>query len=179
LKDDWTLERDIDIALNGTSASDPTTNSYIRLLDAHIIRAGTYGGANEGTITLRGASDQKVFGKFAVQDEHGVGQIMASMFTIPAGMTGYFLGGTVYVDAAQPATVRVNRRIDAHLVTAPFGAASQYVPAFGVEGPFAIPMKGPSSPIPEKTDLWASAKGDSANSRVSIEYELLLVENPV
>jgi len=180
LNENWELIKDIDVQLQGLSASAQTTEQFIRVLDARVIQVGSYGASNKGTLTIRGADGSTLFGKIGVSpDGEGTGQLLSSAFTIPANWTGFFLGGTVYVAAAKPASVEVKQRLSADVVSSPFGGMSYWVTAFGIEGPFAIPMKGPSSPIPSKTDLWAAAKGDSVTSKISIEYELLLVANSV
>ncbi len=167
------VDAEEDITTNGTSASTVTTITFIRVFRALVKTVGVYTAANTAAITVEngaGGTDLITIGA-------GEGQTETSEFTIPAGKTAYLTHFDVTVDATKPADAKMYQRQNADDVSAPFTGKRLIAGVFQLEGESTDDF-GSYVIFPAKTDLWWEATaGAGAASEVSIDYDLILVDD--
>ena len=163
------------ISLAGTSASSVSTNTYQRVYRMYIadLRAGAYGAANTADIVLENGTGGTDLIKIAA----GEGQTQYGAYTISAGKTGYVQMAFVKADAAKAADFRVFTRTPFNDNTTPFGPKRLRLYFDGVLG--YMPLRDVTSIItlPELTDIWVEARGGGANTEVSIDFNIVEVDN--
>jgi hypothetical protein len=161
------------IATNGALASTVTTATFLRPQRAWVSAVGTYGVSNAAAITIESGTG----GTDLLQIAIGEGQTQFGAYSIPAGKTGYLLGGLFTVDSNARADVRMFQRQNLDDTSAPMSAARIVNSYVGVIGEQAFGGAGPRGVFPEKTDVWAEAKGSAGASSVAVDFEILLVDN--
>ncbi len=162
------------VATAGAAASDATTATFWRVHRAWVSSAGTYGAANTGAIVIEDSGSGADFCTIAA----GEGQTQYAGFTIPTGKTGYLLSVHVTVDSNKTANVRCFTREDYDTVAAPMSPKQLKLFWDGIQAPgFVYRPEGPEFSLAAETDIWFEAYGDGAASAVSVDFELLLVDN--
>jgi len=160
------------IATNGAGASVTTTTFFWRIHRAWVSDIGTYGAANTAAVTIEdsaGDNDMILIGT----DE---GQTQYTAWTVPESRTAYLLSLHVTVDAQKPADIRVFTRDDIDAVSS--GMKSKRLKLYfdGISGSFVYRPVGPDTNINQKSDIWVEAQGSGAQTEVSCDFELLVVE---
>lgn len=169
------VESSEDIVTSGSSASLVTATSFWRIYRVNTSQAGTYNGANSGNITIEtagGDSDRIV----AITDE---GQTQHGAYTIPTGKTGYLLSMQVTADGVKAADFRLFTRENFNNVQPPFSSKRLKLYFDGIIGQAGYLTSSPTIVIPELSDVWVDSRGGGANTEVSINFEILLINNPV
>jgi len=163
------------IELAGASASAVTTASFWRVYRVYITdgRAGTYGGANTDDIVIENGAG----GTDLITILAGEGQSQYAAYAIPLGKTGYLMSITLTADSTKAADFRMYTRSGLTDFTTPFqpkrlkrfwdgvGEAIHYHPASPIISMSAL------------TDIWFEAQGSGAVSEVSVDFEILLVDD--
>ena len=160
------------LTLAGTSASSPTTTTFIRVFRVYGTSNGTYTGANTALITVETTGDVTV-----ASITLGEGESQLGLYTIPAGKTGYLrrVAAEVTATASKTATITLWQRRNADDVATPFYPKRLVVKYSSVTGEvFDDHHAWPS--FPEKTDIWFSAIGE-ATTAVDVEMDLFLVDD--
>jgi len=163
------------VATAGASASAATTLTFWRVHRAWVSATGTYGAANLGAITIEdsaGAADQIIIAA-------AEGQSQFAAYTIPEGYTGYMISVSVTVDSNKVANIRCFAREAFDTVAAPMQAPRIKFHWDGVVGAFNFQPVGPTSFLPEKTDVWFEAYGDGGAIEASVDFEILLVKDGI
>lgn len=170
------------IETNGTSESSGTVDGVLRLLRAYVSRSGTYAsqsaGSQNGTITIRVESAGDTWATIPEIGTTGfaVGQSLIGCYTVPAGKTAYILSSMVTVDTNKTANLYFFKREDADDIVAPYSGCMRVQNIYtGLSGLSEIIYLTNES-FPEKTDIGFMAIA-SATSDVSVEFELLLIDN--
>jgi len=162
------------VATAGAGASAATTASFWRVHRAWVSAAGTYTSANTGVVTIEdsgGGADFLTIGA----DE---GQSQYAGWTTPTGKTAYLLSVHVTVDSNKTTNIRLFTRLNIDDVAAPMNAKRLKLFWDGVQAPGMVYKPyGPELSFPEKSDLWVEAYGDGAVSQVSVDFELLVVDD--
>lgn len=156
-----------------------TTKLFIRVYRMVVTQVGTYHGANIGTITATFSSTTDVAAVIGLNpDGLGVGQTQMSHFTVPAATKAYLLSVHQHVDTAKMATITMFQMPNADDVVAPFTGAARRVLTFaGLKDESPLLPRSPLKFVAQ-TDLWFRAEAvDTVNTAVSVDYELLLVED--
>ncbi len=162
-----------EITLAGASASSATTASFWRVHRAWVSESGAYGAANTGNIVFEdsgGAADH-------IMIAAGEGQSQYASYTIPTGKTGYLLSLHGSVDAAKPADIKVYTRTNFDDTTTPYTAPRLKLYYDGVKGFLPYTPLSPELTLAAKTDIWVNAIGDGNDTSVSIDFEILLVDD--
>ncbi len=153
------------ITLSGTAAS-TTSNAFLRVETAYVTTAGGTD-ANTGALTCTNVSADTVFTIPANQ-----GRTTLGVYTVPAGKTAYMTTMIITVSRLAAATVDVD-------IMAREGGVNPFV----LRGEFASSV-GESqalfqSPIvfTEKTDIRMDATSTSANTQVSVSFDICLLDN--
>jgi len=162
------------VATAGASASSATSTTFIRVNRFYVSAVGTYGVANTAIVTLENGGGGTDLGIIGVEE----GQSQTCHYTIPLAKTGYLLGATLSVDAAKAADIRMFHRLDILDTSAPMGAKRLKLYFDGIQGEFVFTPQSPSNAIVALTDVWWEAEGGGgAAAEVSVDFEILLVDN--
>lgn len=166
------VEQEEDVDLDGTDTV-TTDGTYIRLIRAFITSAGVYTGTNEGDITIRvtgGGDIQAVM-------EGGDGQTHRTHFTTSATQTGYIRDIEITVDSNKTSSIFLFKRENANDVTGPAYTAKRTMHTWqGVVVPLSIPIIA-NHKLPPMTDVWFEGSASGANSTISVDYALHLIES--
>ena len=160
------------ITTSGAGASAYTTTSFWRTYRAFVSSVGTYGVNNTGDLTIENAADD------ALIITAGEGQTQHGAYTIPIGKVGYLLTVDIDTDATKRADFRLFVRKNFNDVAAPMSPSQVKLHWDGVLGPISYRPRSPSIIIPALSDVWIEAEGDGANTDVSVDFEILLIDDP-
>lgn len=161
------------VATAGAAASSATTASFWRVHRAWVSSAGAYTGANTANVVIEdsgGAADM-------LQIDAGVGQSQYAGWSVPTGKTAYLLSADITVDGNKRANIRCFTRAAYDTVAAPFQAKRLKRYWAGVIGSLHYDPMGPAITIPEKSDFWFEGYGDGAVSSISVDFELLVIDD--
>ena len=156
----------------GTTASDSTTNTYIRIFRASVEDAGAYGVTNIGKIDVIEDGGSSIQASIAA----GSGQSQGTHYTIPSGKTGYIKRISISVDSGKDVDIEVLRRSGADITVAPTKAWKSLHHWHGIASPVEEIFYH-SLAIEEKTDIRIKAQGNGAVAKVEADYDVILVDN--
>lgn len=165
-----------DITMDGTTASAATSTSFFRVNRVYVKTMGTYGGSNEGTITVRVSGA----GSTQAQIEIGKGQTEMAMYSVPTGKTAYINTLWFNADSTRSVACELYQYTGIDDVTTPFVGAKRKL--WGQESVTAgthlerviedrFVIAGPADLVWETT---AAAGGSAA---VEAGFDLILVTN--
>lgn len=179
LDSDWNFVSEV-LSMNGTSATDPTSSTAIRLLYAEVVTAGS-SAANEGTITIRGEGGGATFGTVPV----GVGVTQQAIFSVPRAHKAVVHSLHIRTDATAagtPGRIAVLARKGAD-GAAPVVSRILDRPIITETDPVNERFEPGSIVLPEKTDIWcrtiAGASDDTAMASFEIELFCLQTGTPI
>lgn len=161
------------IATAGASASANTSASFWRIHRAWVSAAGTYGAANTAAVVIENSAGGTDLIKINIEE----GQTQFAAWTVPAGKTAYLLAAIIHVDASKAADLAFYMRSDIDDTTAPLKSKRLILYIDGIVGGHTHKPRSPSEGFPEKTDLWWEAEGSGAQTEVSVDFELLVVDD--
>jgi hypothetical protein len=166
------------IVTSGAGVSLPTTARFWRVYRSYVAdgAVGTYGGSNVGNIIIEdsGGADN------IIQISEDEGQSQHGAYSIPAGRTGYLLTVHLTTDASKAADFRLFTREDFTNVLSSMSPKRLRLYWDGILGHVdAYIPHSPGISLPALTDVWIEAEGGGANTEVSVDFEILLVDNPV
>jgi len=163
------------VATAGESASANTSATFWRVHRAWVSAAGTYTAANTAAIVIEDSGGGADFMTIGVEE----GQSQYTGWTTPINKTAYLLSLHISVDSAtnKEADVRIFTRENIDDVSAPMSSKRLKLFFDGIEGGYRYYPKGPEFIINAKADLWAEARGDTNNTQVSVDFELLVVDD--
>ncbi len=167
------------VATAGASASTATSTvggngKFIRVFRAYVSKVGSYTApVNTAAVIIEdggGVADR-------IQIAIAEGQTQHAMFTIPLGVTGYIHRISVTADGVKAADFRVFKRLDMLKTSTPFGAQRIMLHFNGILGHMSHQIAGALDPLPALTDIWVEGFGGGAQTEVSADFEILLVDN--
>ncbi len=179
LSTDW-LEVSEVVVLNGTTAV-TLANQYFRVYRMYVEDSGTYATvttpSHNSTITLRVGGAGATWATFGSESSYGLAQTEVAAYTIPAGKTGYLVNKFVSVEGNKNISVFMTVRTAADTVAAPFSAARTKELDRELSG-----ILDKSDEVPEllgagPTDVFFCAKTNAGTSGVSIEFDILLIDD--
>ncbi len=162
------------IVTSGANASLLTTNNFWRIYRAHVLTVGTYTGSNVGDIVIEdsdGNNDMLTITAEEGQTQHGA-------FSIPLGKTGYLISVTPESDSSKAADFRVFIRENFNVTSGNISPKRLVLYFDGVLGQFSSNKATPNIKLNSLTDIWVEAEGGGANTEVSIDFEILLIDDP-
>jgi hypothetical protein len=157
---------------SGTGVSQPTSGSFWRVYRAGVVDVGTYGAANIDDIVIEnsnGSSDRLEI----TADE---GQTQHCAYSIPSGSIGYLMSMHAHVDGGKAADIRVFSRENLNVVISPMTSKRLKLYYDGVLGTIDYLPDAPNIILPPLTDVWVEARGGGANTEVSVDMEILIIE---
>lgn len=161
------------ITTAGASASSATSTSFWRIHRAWVSAVGTYDGANIDAVTIENSGGGTDLIEIGGAEK---GQTQFTAWSVPIGKTAYWLTMHIEVDANKSANVRVYTRQDFDITVAPM-KSKRLRSFFAVKGDFRYAPKGPEFALPGKSDFWVEAAGDGAACAVTVNFELLVVDD--
>jgi hypothetical protein len=153
------------VDMDGTTTV-TTTQTFLRVFRMSVETAGTSGN-NVGTITVTytGGSD------VAATITAGNGQTLMTLYTIPAGYTGYLLSMNISSGKDQEMEFKFIQRDNSVA-----NAAFQTKQFLDVRGGQTTVIFNAINVIPQKSDIYVSGKASSTSS-ASASFDLLLVQD--
>ena len=153
------------VDMDGTTTV-TTTQTFLRVFRMSVETAGSSGN-NEGTITVTytGGSD------VAATISAGNGQTLMTLYTIPAGYTGYLLSINISSGKDQEMDFKFIQRINEGS-----NGGFQTKQFLNVRGGQSTVIFNAINIIPQKSDIYVSGKGSSTSS-ASASFDLLLVQD--
>lgn len=169
------------VTMNGTTAV-AITGTWIRLLRATVIESGTYAsqsaGSHAGTITVRVSGAGATWATIGLTTgSFPMGQTEIGAYTIPAGKTGYLLSKHVSIESTKTPNVLWFRRENADDVSAPYDAMRLFQRHVGAADEISYSPHAPILVLPEKTDVGAMGYVSTGTAAISIDFQILLVDN--
>jgi len=161
------------IATAGGSASSATTASFWRVHRMWVSSAGTYEGNNTGDVVIENSAG----GTDIITMSAGDGQTLDAVWTVPIGKTAYLISAHITVDATKPADVRIYTRENMDDTSVPVTAKRLKKHFIGLETPYVYRPSGANTSVNAKGDIWAEARGGGAASAVSVDFELLIIDD--
>jgi hypothetical protein len=170
--DETGAEAQEEVVTNGVANSAYTTTTFIRVFRAYVTDVGTYGGTNAGAITIRanGGIDMVIIG-------NAIGQTLHGMYTIPLGKTGHLLSVTLTVESLKPVSIIMFTREDILDTTLPVTGKRTKLFWNGLENNFSYNPDSPKIVLPPLTDIWFEGRAAVAGAGVSVDFEILLVDD--
>lgn len=161
------------ITTNGASASTATSTAFLRLFRAYVSSAGTYGSANTAAITIEDSGSAADLITILAEE----GQSFYAGYSVPLGKTAYLLSAVVSVDATQNANIRLRKRDSLTSISSAIEANRIQLQWQGL--PAGLHYYAPRSPLAfdALTDVWWEAQGGAGTTKVSVDFELLLVDD--
>jgi hypothetical protein len=175
--DETLAEVQEDIATSGANVSLPTIASFWRVYRAYISDngVGTYGAANTDDIIIEDSGGANEMIKIAADE----GQSQHGAYAVPIGKTGYLLSVQLTADAGKAADFRLFTRENLTDVSAPMSPRRLRLFWDGILGHIdADTSRAPSIMLPALTDIWIEARGGGGGTEVSVDFEILLVDDP-
>lgn len=168
------LEVSETITTSGANASLLTATSFWRIYRAYVSSVGIYGEANTGDITIEdsdGINDMLII----TADE---GQTQHAAHSIPLNKTGYLLSVNMTADAAKAADFRMFVRNNFTNTVSPISSKQLKLYWDGVLGHVNYGPVAPGLTLSALSDIWIESRGGGANTEVSVDFEILLRDNP-
>lgn len=153
------VSEEVTLAGAGTAT---TTQTFIRVFRAFV------SGSQEPTATLNITNGGTTYARITL----GQNQTLMSVWTVPAGYTAYFLGGSVSLG-----TANINQYLTARLVARLSGGVFRTQQKVTLqEGSFQQKYEIPLV-FPEKTDIEARAVSSGSNNAVAATFDILYIKN--
>jgi hypothetical protein len=108
----------------------------------------------------------------------GEGQTQHGAYTIPLGKVGYLMSVDLDADAGKAADFRLFVRGDFNDVSAPMHPKQLKLYWDGVLGQVNYRPKSPGIILNALSDIWIEARGGGAGTQVSVDFEILLIDDP-
>lgn len=160
------------ISTGGTGGGTSSTQQFLRIYRALVKTAGSTG-TNEGDILVKAGSTTVIsIGTHgAGVNKEGFGQSQTSVYTIPAGKTGYLtqwsVGSSVYNSGIQ-AYLLVSEPEDGKVLRT---KDIMFLNNYSIKD-YKVPLR-----VPEKTDIEVRAFDNATGIPVSTSYNIILVDN--
>lgn len=168
-----------DIAMAGTVASAATPPTFFRTNGTFVKFAGTYGGANAGTITIREAGGGNTQAKIVYRNDLSLslGQTQIGRHTVPAGKTAFISAYQITVQAQKVVTFFLWQRQNADVIIAPFAPRCLVDQLDGISDRFTSSILTPLGPFPEKSDLWWMGVADTGMvAKATVSFQIVQVQ---
>jgi len=160
------------ISTGGTGGGNVSSQEFLRIFRAAVKTAGSTG-TNDGNITIEaGATTVISIGTHGTGvNKEGFGQSQTSVYTVPAGKTGYItqwsVGSSVYNSGVQ-AYLLVSEPEDGKVLRT---KDIMFLNNYSIKD-YKVPLR-----VLEKTDIEVRAYDTSTGIPVSTSYNVILVDN--
>ncbi|UCG02424.1 MAG: hypothetical protein JSW11_00230 [Candidatus Heimdallarchaeota archaeon] len=168
------IETTENIVTSGENTSLSTTNRFWRIYRAYVSCVGTYWGANDDDIILE--DEDSINDMLTIKA--GEGQTQHGAYSIANNRKGYLSSIHITSDALKAADFRLFIRDSFNQTTPP--VCSKRIKLFfdGILGSFIYKPVSPGLILNPLSDIWVEARGAGAGTEVSVDFEILLVNDP-
>lgn len=160
------------IATAGADASAFTETSFWRVYRAYVSSVGTYGGNNTEDIVVEHSESTPIIDILAEE-----GQSQHGAYTIPIGKTGYLLSMSLEADSNKAADFRIFTREKFNVTTAPMIPKRLRLYFDGILGQETLSPPSPILVLSALTNIWIEAEGGGGATEVSVDFEILLIDD--
>lgn len=165
------------LATAGTSASAPTAQTFIRLLDANVVASGTYASqsaaSHAGNITIEAAAGGADWALIS-DGSFPRGDTEVGAYTVPKGRSAYVQAVRLASDADKKANIILFKRSGILEAAAPYSGMSLVAEFPAVSGSVAIDYDPPLA-FPELTDFGFMASVSSSTVDVTVAFDVIEV----
>ena len=161
------------ITTAGAGASSATSAAFWRPYRLIVTAVGTYTAANTDDIVVENAAG----GTDLIMIAAGKGRSQYGRYSVPTGKTAYLLSVHVTVDSGKAANIRMCTRESLTDTSAPVKSVNLRLYWDHITGTFTYVPRSPTFALPALSDIWMEAWGDGAASEVTVDFELLLVDD--
>lgn len=157
------------VILSGSSASAPTTGSFLRVNRAFVSKVGTYGSTNVGDVLVE-TTDA---GLVVANIEGGIGQTQLGHYSVPSGMTAYIAVIRLRYSSNKQGNILMYQRQGAEVVVAPFNPnrVLQTWTEFAGE---SFNLLESMMRIPACSDVWFEAQAISSAGALDVSFDIVL-----
>lgn len=153
------VSQEVTLAGAGTAT---TTQTFLRVFRAYV------SGSQEPTGNLNITNGGTTYARITLGDN----QTLMSVWTVPAGYTGYILNGTISVGTANG-----NQYVTGRLIARQFGGVFRTQAKVDIANnlinyPFELPLE-----LPEKTDIEVRAVSSGTNNAVAATFTIVYIKN--
>ncbi len=168
-------------ATDGTIAQ-AVTGTWMRVYRAYVTDTGSYGtstvGSHQGVIDLQGTGAGVLWARLDTHGGFPLGQSQIAAGTVPKGKTAYIGNLTTETDSSKAIDILGFQRLNANVISAPFGAMRGWSTFTGITDSQDLSPKTWHGPFPEYTDVgFMAVRSSAGTSSVSIDFEVILVDN--
>lgn len=166
------------IATAGASASQPTTQTFIRLYLAEVHESGTYGtqsaGSHAASIVIENAAGTEDWASILLNGFPSASSAIGSI-TVPRNHVGLVTSFSINVDQTKTTDVLILQRSGVLDAAAPYQPIKKVQEFIGVASSKSIKFEMPIK-FPELTDVGVLAKVSNGTGAVSVDMEILMLE---
>ena len=157
-------------------------DTFIRVFGLKVGDAGSYANqtvpSNLGELIVTTTGGGATWSKITKEGTYGLGEDQIGWHTIPKGFTGFLWSKFVTPDAAATdLKVMFFRRDNCNVVAAPFSPMRLTSLEEGMQSSYGQPSVSPKEAFPEYTDIGFMGVVSAGTAKVSVAYEILLVDN--
>ncbi len=167
------------VALNGLTAVSIPTPLW-RLYRWYVASSGVYAttatASHQGTITIRVASAGATWSTLDL-DGYGRGQSEIGWYTVPAGKRAFIFAAQIKVDSIKSVDVMLMQRQGANDVTTPFTPIRLVNEFIGVSGSGTQITASPTGAYPAFTDIGFLGKVTAGTGDITVDFEILLIDD--
>lgn len=169
------------VTLRGTQAV-AFDSSFIRVFRMYGQTAGAYastaGSSQVGDLTLRESGGGQTWANLNSESSFGFGQSLIGAYTVPRGYTAYIESYEITTESTKTPAIALFKRCNADDVTAPYDGVMRLQSLHrGVGQPLEIWHKIALGPYVGPCDVGFFAKVGSGTADISVQFEIILVEN--
>jgi|AACY02.2.fsa_nt_gi hypothetical protein len=168
------------ISTAGASASDATTNSFIRLYHVEVYQSGTYGtqavGSHSGNIVIEDSSGNDDWAEILLNGFPSAATCIGSM-TIPRNHVGLISSVKICADTKgnKVMDVLLMQRSGILETSAPYQPIKKIQEFIGVDGAIEMNFDVPFR-LAELTDIGVLAKSSTGTNAISVDMEVIILE---
>ena len=129
--------------------------------------------ANTAAITIENSGGGTDLIQIATEE----GQTQFAGFTIPTGKTGYLMSAAITVDSAKARDFRMFTRANPDDASAPVNSKRLRLFFDGIGESMTFQPRSPLGGWTGLTDVWWEARAGATGGEVSVDFELLLVDD--
>ena len=174
---DW-LRKESTVYMNGTTAV--SVGEFLRVTSTEVVECGGYAtqaaGSHAGAITLRVASGGDTWATMTATP-FPVGESQIGCYTTPKGKTAYILSKNAFVDSTKSVDIYTFMRTGADTVSEPYGPMRLIEKEIGISGGLTVRFDGGLRAIPAMSDIGFMGVITAATGSVSVEMQLLLIDD--
>ncbi len=163
----------------------PLPTDLLRINTWRVTRSGVYsqfsatGGSHVGTLTLQEAGGGALWSSLGITPA-AMGRSQIACYCVPAGKTAYIISKNIYAEGGKVADIYLVQRPHADDAATPYTGILELVEReIGVAGGFGVSLKSAKGPFAGPCDVGFLGIESAATDMVSIEFEILEIDNTV